>query len=134
MGISTKGSDIMAKEKVHKVTAEELAKVMAEKSLSREDAEFWFIDHYDEVIFPDENDNINDMLKEQRKVAHVYDKKKGSVKRERKPDDDKRELIKIIADAFENCEVINPERQIDLNYLGNHYSITLTKHRPPKEK
>ena len=69
----------MAKEKVHKVTTEELAKVMAEKSLSREDAEFWFIDHYDEVIFPDENDNINDILKEQRKVAHVYDKKKGSV-------------------------------------------------------
>lgn len=124
----------MAKEKVHRVTTEELSKLMNEKSFTREEAEFWFIDHYDEVIFPDENDNINDTLKEQRKVAHVYDKKKGKRKVERKPDEDKRELIKIIADAFANCEIVNPERQIDLNYLGNHYSITLTKHRPPKEK
>jgi hypothetical protein len=129
-----KGSDIMAKEKVHRVTTEELSKLMNEKSFTREEAEFWFIDHYDEVIFPDENDNINDTLKEQRKVAHVYDKKKGKRKVERKPDEDKRELIKIIADAFANCEIVNPERQIDLNYLGNHYSITLTKHRLPKEK
>ncbi len=124
----------MAKEKVHRVTTEELSKLMNEKSFTREEAEFWFIDHYDEVIFPDENDNINDTLKEQRKVAHVYDKKKGKRKVERKPDEDKRELIKIIADAFANCEIVNPERQIDLNYLGNHYSITLTKHRLPKEK
>ena len=124
----------MAKEKVHRVTTEELSKLMNEKSFTREEAEFWFIDHYDEVIFPDENDNINDTLKEQRKVAHVYDKKKGKRKVERKPDEDKRELIKIIADAFANCEIVNPERQIDLNYLGNHYSITLTKHRPSKEK
>ena len=129
-----KGSDIMAKEKVHRVTTEELSKLMNEKSFTREEAEFWFIDHYDEVIFPDENDTINDTLKEQRKVAHVYDKKKGKRKVERKPDEDKRELIKIIADAFANCEIVNPERQIDLNYLGNHYSITLTKHRLPKEK
>ena len=121
--------------KPHKVTEEELSELMAEKSFSREEAESWCIDHYDEVIFPDEPDNINDMLKEQRKVAHVYDKKKGKRKpTERKPDEDKRELIKIIADAFANCEIVNPERQIDLNYLGNHYSITLTKHRPPKEK
>jgi hypothetical protein len=134
MDISMKGSDIMAKEKVHRVTTEELSKLMNEKSFTREEAEFWFIDHYDEVIFPDENDNINDTLKEQRKVAHVYDKKKGKRKVERKPDEDKRELIKIIADAFANCEIVNPERQIDLNYLGNHYSITLTKHRLPKEK
>ena len=124
----------MAKEKIHKVTTEELSKLMNEKSFTREEAEFWFIDHYDEVIFPDENDNINDTLKEQRKVAHVYDKKKGKRKVERKPDEDKRELIKIIASAFVNCEIVNPERQIDLNYLGSHYSITLTKHRPPKEK
>ena len=122
----------MAKEKLHKVTTEELAKVMAEKSLSREEAEFWFIDHYDEVIFPDENDDINDTLKEQRKVAHVYDKKKGSVKRERKPDEDKRELMSNLVEMFQNYDgfnVVSQEGKLKFLYNNRHFTLTLTWNR-----
>ena len=118
--------------KVHKVTEEEISSLMASKGISRFEAESLIIDKYDEVIFPDEADNINDTLKEQRKVAHVYDKKKGNVKRERKPNEAKRELIKILEEAFGNedgFKVVNIEREISFNHDGNNYSIVLTKHR-----
>lgn len=114
--------------KVHYVTPEEIEALIA-KGMTREEAEFKIIDKYAEVVFPDENTDVNKTLKENRKVAHVYDKKKGKVKRERKPDDDKRVLIAKIAEIFEGCEVTNIERQIDFTYNGNAYSITLTKHR-----
>lgn len=122
----------MAKEKVHKVTGEELAEVMAEKSFTREEAEFWFIDHYDEVIFPDENDNINDMLKKQRKVAHVYDKKKGKRKVERKPDDDKRELMSKLVEMFQDYDgfnVVSQEGKLKFLYNNRHFTLTLTWNR-----
>lgn len=118
--------------KVHKVTEEEITSLMTSKDISRFEAESLIIDKYDEVIFPDEADNINDTLKEQRKVAHVYDKKKGNVKRERKPNETKRELIKVLEDTFGNedgFKVVNIEREVSFNRNGKNYSIVLTEHR-----
>lgn len=118
--------------KVHKVTEEEISSLMTSKGISRFEAESLIIDKYDEVIFPDEADNINDTLKEQRKVAHVYDKKKGNVKRERKPNETKRELIKVLEDTFGNedgFKVVNIEREVSFNRNGKNYSIVLTEHR-----
>lgn len=118
--------------KVHKVTEEEISSLMTSKGISRFEAESLIIDKYEEVIFPDEADNINDTLKEQRKVAHVYDKKKGNVKRERKPNETKRELIKVLEDTFGNedgFKVVNIEREVSFNRNGKNYSIVLTEHR-----
>lgn len=124
----------MAKEKVHKVTEQELANLMA-KGMNREEAEYWCIDHYPEVVFPDEADNVNEELKEQRKVAHVYDKKKGKRKVERKPDEDKRYLIDLLYKACGDLEGVvlkNVEREIGFTYNGSEYSVVLTKHRKEK--
>lgn len=119
--------------KPHKVTEEELSALMAEKSFSREEAESWCIDHYDEVIFPDEPDNINDMLKEQRKVAHVYDKKKGKRKpTERKPDEDKRELMSNLIEMFQDYDdfsVVSQEGKLKFVYNNRHFTVTLTWNR-----
>lgn len=51
-------------------------------------------------------------------------------KRERKPDDEKRELIARLAEALADLapEVVNPEREIRFGA----YSVTLTRHRTPK--
>ena len=57
--------------------------------------------------------------------------------RERKPNEDKRFLIDCLFDSlkdFDNCEIVNPERQIDFWLNGIHYSATLTAHRAPKKK
>lgn len=63
-------------------------------------------------------------------------------KRERKPNEDKRHIMTALFDFLRvnsGCEAIapdavlsNPERQIDFQFNGTNYSITLTAHRPPK--
>ena len=64
------------------------------------------------------------------------ERKKG---REVKKDAVKVALIKDIQNAisllgFENLKVVNEQRELSFNYKGDNYSLTLTKHRPPKEK
>ena len=57
--------------------------------------------------------------------------------RKRKENPEKRDILKALfelaEDCWDNAELVNPERQIDFHLNGNHYSITLTCHRPPKE-
>lgn len=61
----------------------------------------------------------------------------GQKKRERKPNEEKREIIEIFGEtaknSFDNVEIVNVERQIDFIIGENHYSLTLTCHRKPKK-
>lgn len=107
---------------------------MSKLDLSREEAEQMWQD--------EQEDNLPDLTAEQKAVAKEMaqaDRKKESTprKRERKPDDDKRELIKKLKElldstADEMCKVTNPEREIEFNYNNNRYRLTLSK--PRKEK
>lgn len=57
--------------------------------------------------------------------------------RKRKENPEKRDILKALfelaEDCWDNAELVNPERQVDFHLNGNHYSITLTCHRPSKE-
>lgn len=66
------------------------------------------------------------------KAVNAYGKE---VKRERKANPDKRELIETIAAALTAYAptVTNAERQVDFTYKGTAYSVTLTAHRPLKK-
>ena len=107
---------------------------MSKLDLSREEAEQMWQD--------EQEDNLPDLTAEQKAVAKEMaqaDRKKESTprKRERKPDDDKRELIKKLKElldsvADEVCKVTSPEREIEFNYNNNRYRLTLSK--PRKEK
>ena len=107
---------------------------MSKLDLSREEAEQMWQD--------EQEDNLPDLTAEQKAVAKEMaqaDRKKESTprKRERKPDDDKRELIKKLKElldsvADEMSKVTNPEREIEFNYNNNRYRLTLSK--PRKEK
>lgn len=76
--------------------------------------------------------------KANRPKAHkVVDPAGKARTRERKPNEDKRLLVDCLHDAlkdFDNCEVVNPERQVDFILNGVSYSVTLTAHRAPKDK
>ena len=117
----------------------EIVHLMKSLDISREEAEQLWED--------DNNDYESDELKEMAEKA----KKNGLLKvgarqagpatekkpRERKPNEDKRFLIDCLFDSlkdFDNCEIVNPERQIDFWLNGIHYSATLTAHRAPKKK
>jgi phosphoribosylformylglycinamidine (FGAM) synthase PurS component len=123
----------MAKEKRHYATDEEIAELMAKNGWSKDEAEYYLIDKYDEVVFPDETDEVIEKAKENLKVANVYDNKKGKRVRTLKPDEDKRAIVAVIKNAinelFHNAVVVNEERQIDFKLNGFDYSITVTKHR-----
>ena len=107
---------------------------MSKLDLSREEAEQMWQD--------EQEDNLPDLTAEQKAVAKEMaqaDRKKESTprKRERKPDNDKRELIKKLKELFDSvadgvCKVTNPEREIEFNYNNNRYRLTLSK--PRKEK
>ena len=117
--------------KVHKVTFEEIEALIAE-GMTREEAEFALIDKYEEVVFPDEADDINDKLKEQKKIAHVYDKKKGPRKVERKPDEDKRDLMAKIIETFgdyDSFQILTQEGKVKFKYNNRTFTITLTWNR-----
>ena len=78
--------------------------------------------------------------KNAKKVRATGTKKPTAYKfenRKRKENTEKRDILKAIfelaEDCWDNAELVNPERQVDFHLNGNHYSITLTCHRPPKE-
>lgn len=89
--------------------------------------------------------------KEAKKARGTGTKKPANYKfenRKRKENPEKRSIISAIARAMNNfhhndegdpseyveqVEIVNAERQIDFHLSGNHYSLTLTCHRPPKD-
>ena len=106
----------------------EIVHLMKSLDISREEAEQLWED--------DNNDYESDEMKEMAEKA----KKNGLLKvgarqagpatekktRERKPNEDKRFLIDCLFDSlkdFNNCEIVNPERQIDFLLNGVHSFI-----------
>lgn len=89
----------------------------------------------DEMRAMAEKAKKNGVLKTGAKSVNAYGKK---VVRERKPNEEKREIIQILDEALTDVvddvkTVTNPERQIDFEYNGKQYSVTLTEHRPKKK-
>lgn len=79
--------------------------------------------------------------KEAKKARGTGTKKPANYKfenRKRKENPEKRDILKAVfelaEDCWDNAELVNPERQVDFHLNGNHYSLTLTCHRPPKEE
>ena len=64
-------------------------------------------------------------------------KPRKSVKRERKPDEEKENLIEILANCLKNAgfeaEITNKSKIIEFNVNSNHYKLDLIKQRPPKK-
>ena len=72
------------------------------------------------------------------KISHdaKSEKPRKQTKRERKPDEEKENLIEILANAlvaegFET-KVTNKSKIIEFNVGDNHYKLDLIKQRPPK--
>ena len=81
-----------------------------------------------------------EVMKGMARAVNAYGKE---VKRERKPNENKRwimDRVKILLEGFElkgdleGVDLTNPERAVDFVKDGKHYTLTLTEHRPPKAK
>lgn len=109
---------------------------MRNLSISRGEAEQLYKD--------EEEDNLPELTPDQKQVEKEMrqaDRKKETTprKRERKPDEDKIAIIQQIMLALQydvdgqTITVINPEREIEFDFLNNHYRIVLIKPRKEKE-
>lgn len=105
----------------------------------RQDAEdaWWMneIEHDRPTPFdltPEQEKASQEARKGMARAVNAYGKE---VKRVRKPNEAKRELMEAIAAGLRDygAEITNPERQVDFTWQGVAYSVTLTAHRPPKK-
>ena len=73
-----------------------------------------------------------------KKARQTGTRKVTEVKRERKPDEDKRELIQYLESSLEdaypdldlgNITITNPEREMEFTYNGIKYRLTLMRPR-----
>ena len=77
--------------------------------------------------------------KENKAVDHgaKADKERKPVKRERKPDLEKENLIQMFADCLKNAgydaEITNKSKLIEFTVGENHYKLDLVRQRPPKK-
>lgn len=69
-----------------------------------------------------------------KKARQTGTRKVTEIKRERKPDEDKRELIQYLESSLEdaypdldlgNITITNPEREMEFTYNGKKYRLTL---------
>lgn len=121
----------------------QIAKIMKELDLSREEA-LEMLAEDDEI---ERGADLHPLTAEQEEVAKkmrkadraptVYNWQK---KRERKPNELKREIIDDLftflcqnwAEIAESGNISNEERQIDFVLKDKSFSLTLTEHRKPK--
>ena len=134
-------------------TAEWLDALVDRTGCSLEEAEMAWWDKQVDKGNPTPWDLTPEQEKESRKAnrpkTHKVVDPSGKAKtRERKPNEDKRALVAVLASCLSDChrhedeptegveqvQVVNPERQVDFHLNGVHYSVTLTAHRPPKAK
>ena len=116
---------------------EQLHRIM--ENLQCSEAEAAEILEYDKAVERGEK-TPHDLTPAQNKVAQSYARtgtRKPTVykfeKKDRKPNEPKRELIEMLAAALtqsaESLEITNPERQIDFSFNGTKYRIVLSAPR-----
>lgn len=133
------------------MTEQQITKMMTTLKISREEA-IDLIREDEEVDRMSMSEVDNDLTPEQKKAKKkatntTGDKTKRSytfTKRERKPDDVKREIIATIAQNLDRCcfseelstvvdvTVVKPEKEITFRVGEDEFSVTLIKHRKPK--
>jgi len=107
-------------------------------SISKEEAiQMWLEDNdycENEIVV-----ELTKKAKENKAVDHgaKADKKRKPVKRERKPDIEKENLIEILANCLKNAgydaEITNKSKIIEFKVGENHYKLDLIKQRTPKK-
>lgn len=119
------------------MTEKEILHAMKTLDLTREEA----IEMLQEDAEIDRGADPHPLTPEQEKASKAArivstGPRTAPVKRERKPNEDKRELIAAIEEMLtysdiqaEEVTITNPERQIDFEFRGNRYRVVLSAPR-----
>lgn len=115
---------------------QQIEQYMKSLQISREEAEQLYEDDQEDYI-GEEGEQMTEKAKEIRRYEQSAEKKERKP-REKKLDEDKVKIIKFLYDemlsgGLNKVEIKNEQREITFLYNGAEYSLTLTKHRPPKK-
>ena len=115
---------------------QQIEQYMKSLQISREEAEQLYEDDKEDFI-GEEGEQMTEKAKEIRRYEQSAEKKERKP-REKKLDEDKVKIIKFLYDemlsgGLNKVESKNEQREITYLYNGAEYSLTLTKHRPPKK-
>ena len=123
--------------KTIRIPDDELAKNMKVLNLSKEEAIEMYLE--DEGYLENEEvEALTKKAKDNKAVVHdaKADKPRKQVRRERKPDEEKENLIEILANCLKNAgfeaEITNKSKIIEFSVGENHYKLDLIKKRPLK--
>lgn len=115
----------------------ELEKNMRILEISKDEAIQMYLE--DEGYF--ENETVEELTKKAKengtaKVKAKSTKERKPVKRGRKPDEEKENIIKILENALKNAgfdaKITNKSKIIEFSAGENRYKLDLIKKRPPK--
>jgi len=115
---------------------QQIEQYMKSLQISREEAEQLYEDDQEDFI-GEEGEQMTAKAKEVRRYEQSAEKK-ARKPREKKLDEDKVKIIKFLYDemlsgGLDKVEIKNEQREITFAYNDAEYSLTLTKHRPPKK-
>lgn len=124
---------------------QQIEQYMKSLDISREEAEQLYEDDQADFI-GEEGEEMTSKAKEIRRYEKA-DEKKARKPREKKIDQEKVEILNWIEGAlvgrhsiieegdwdFSEVAKPNPQKEITFRVGENEYSLTLTKHRPPKK-
>ena len=114
---------------------QQIEQYMKSLQISREEAEQLYEDDQEDYI-GEEGEQMTEKAKEIRRYEQSAEKKERKP-REKKLDEDKVKIIKFLYDemlsGLDKVEIKNEQREITFLYNDAEYSLTLTKHRPPKK-
>ncbi len=121
-----------------KIPDEEISKNMRILEISKDEAIQMYLEDEGYII----NETVEELTKKakENKTAKINaksaEKRKKPIKRERKPDEEKENLIKILAAALENegikAEITNKSKIIEFSVENNEYKLDLIKKRAKK--
>lgn len=119
---------------------QQIENYMKSLQISREEAEqLWEDDQAD--FIGEKGEEMTVKAKEVRRYEQSAEKKKRKP-REKKIDTEKVAIVDFVWGCmlnnthlmeFDNVNVANPQKEITFRVGENEYSLTLTKHRPPKK-
>lgn len=119
---------------------QQIEQYMKSLQISREEAEQLYEDDQEDYI-GEEGEQMTEKAKEIRRYEQSAEKKERKP-REKKIDAEKVAIVDFIWGCmlnnpdlmeFDNIDVVNAQKEITFQVGENEYSLTLTKHRPPKK-
>ena len=117
----------------------EITQQMKAEGCSREFAEATWMENQEELDCA-ELDKLDKEAKKNgaTKVVAISEDKSKKKRAPRKPNEEKREIIKDLFDILPkfvgmNHTIVNPEREIAFSMGDHEYSLTLVQHRKKKE-